>query len=318
MKVGVIGVGLAGSSHLFDLVSDPRFDVVAVCSRRAERAAYAAEIFGVPSHWTDPAELLTAGFLDGVVIATPPAAATGLLRLALSQMLLVLVDKPVAERARDLRQVIADPACEIEHAVVGYNRRYQGHVHHVRDWIAAAPSDAIDVVECHWSGPFSARYVNDETYRRQASLGHGVLLDNGSHIFDTLSFLGFGPLTVTGAALQCGESGAEVAAKISLATRTCASVIANITDGGLTDEWSIRLSGAGIDLELTRFGASGWWLGEHLGVPCDELLRPVEDLLRLANSERTLGASLTDALNVLELVEAARSAAGVSDDVARG
>lgn len=311
MRVGVIGTGVAGSSHLFDLASSDRYSVAAVCARRRHRAAEAARLYGARSVFDDPAALLAETRLDAVVIATPPHTTPTVVRLALGLGLPTLIDKPAAATAAALDQVLTDSALAFVGAVVGYNRRYQRHVHHARELIASEEPGTVLSVECRWTGPFTHRFASGDTYRQGVEWGDGVVLDTASHIFDTLGFLGIAPLVAERAHLAQGSHGADVAANLRLrgGDGHGAPVSVRICDCPGDERWTIVVNAAVGSLALTRTGLRGNWRRRPVQLPASDLRRPVDDLSNIADSRPTLGASLPDAVTVLALVDQVRTIA---------
>ncbi len=310
MRAAVVGVGVAGSSHLFDLVSSPDFDVVAVCASRMKTAEKAASLFGIPAACNDIGDLLDAHRPEAVVIATPPRATPDILGRCLRSGAWVIVDKPAASDAPGLRHVIASVGPLANRARVAYNRRYQQHVMHARDLIAHGGVGPLTGAECHWSGPFTSRYTSPGTYRRSAGPGHGVLLDTGCHIIDALAMLTLAPLTVRGARLTTLPGGTDIAAEVRLAFGPGEVPIAmSIRDGG-EDTWRITIRGQEGYLELDPRALSGECCGDAFREMALSGPRPVDDLLRMRDGQPASGATLAEAAETLDTLDRARGAAG--------
>lgn len=308
VKVGVVGVGIAGASHLFDLASSDQFTIAAVCARRRSRAVEAAEWYGAQQVFDDPAAMIAATPLEALVIATPPEVTPAVMRSAWAAGVPTLVDKPAAATDSGLARLAESAAASGWRAVVAYNRRYQQHVHQARDLLASART-AVTAVECVWRGPFVQRFSSAETYRQHAAWGHGVVLDTASHILDTLHFLGFAPLTVTRAQLIQGPSGADVEADITLRwEERDLPVDIRICDDSDEDQWTIRVETTNGTLRLTRDRMVSD-LRHPVTVAAVDLHRPVEDLPALAHGGTPLGASLPEAVQVLTVIAQIRAAA---------
>jgi predicted dehydrogenase len=306
MRVGLIGCGIAGRSHLLDVVTNPRFDVRALATRRHRRAREVAAEFAVPAFYTDVAAMLATQALDAVVVATPPAVTPAVLRMVLDHSPLVLVDKPAGASAPDLRPLLEDARGRV---VVGYNRRYQTHVQHCRDLLTHAGPGVVRRVRCTWHAPFADRYRSAATYRYTAGFGHGVLLDTASHILDTLAFLGLGTGTVEAARAQAGgASGADIDAALRLTLPGGAPVLVSIRndDTDPTDRWHIDITGTAGRLELTRDALTGCWDHHRLALGAADIRRPVDDLLALADRGAVSGATLAEATDVLDTLDTAR------------
>ena len=70
LRIGVVGVGFGALVQIPGFLSEG-VEVVAVCSRREERARAAAEKFGIPHVFTDYNQMLESPDLDAVSIVTP-------------------------------------------------------------------------------------------------------------------------------------------------------------------------------------------------------------------------------------------------------
>ena len=70
VRIGVVGVGFGATVHIPGFQSEG-VEVVAICTRRRERAEQAAQRFGVPNVFTDYDEMLRMPGLDAVSIVTP-------------------------------------------------------------------------------------------------------------------------------------------------------------------------------------------------------------------------------------------------------
>lgn len=305
MRVALLGTGLAGRSHLLDLVTDPRFEVVAVLARRVEKARHAAVEFGIPRCYDDLATLFKETAPEAAVIAAPPAIAPGLVRAVLDYGGSVLVDKPGAATAAELA-----PLIDAERVSVAYNRRYLTHVRRCRELLADAhPTEVV----CQWSGPFASRYRAASTYRHAANWRDGVLLDTACHIFDTLLFLGLGPAAVHAARLTSAPGvTADVEADIELQLVANATVSVTIQDVAGEDEgdWSVVVRADRGSLTLTPCDLTGVWDGAPVSSVGREFQRPVEDLLAWPMGGLPRGASVAEATDVLTLIDTCRQIVG--------
>ena len=279
----------------------------AVCARRIDRAKRAADLFGVPLAFDDAAAMIAEVELDAVVVATPPAATTEIAELALGRGLLVLLDKPAGPSALALDQVVRAAGASATKAVVGYNRRYQVQVHRLREVIEHGALGLLEAIECRWTGPYVRRYTAESTYRRGVEWGDGVLLDTGCHIIDTLFFLGIRPLVVTRANLALGTTGTDVAVDADLhCSLLDLPVRVRIDDRDGDEACDVTVRGRDGELRLIRTGLSGTIAGRQIELPAQDLRRPVDDLPALAAGDQTYGASLSEAVAVLALIDAIR------------
>jgi predicted dehydrogenase len=295
------------------LVTDDRFEVVAVCSANAARAEQAAQTFDVPRFYSDLGALVSGELPDAIVLATPPDVTPRLLRIAVAAELPVLVEKPGAATAAELRNAIDSPGTHVDRpprVSVAYNRRYQRHVYEGRRIVSAGELGPLRDLKCQWRAPFLDRYTLGDTYRRRLTRGHGVLLDTGCHVVDTLLFLGLGPLSVTAARLVTAGGlsvGADVEAHLGLAGVGGVPCTIDIEDGP-EEDWSLTVRGEQGSMLLTRTFLETVVDGCTQRMQHDDLARPIEDLVRLSTGDSPYGASVSAAARCLTVLEAARTA----------
>jgi predicted dehydrogenase len=106
VNLGIIGVGLMGSSHVKSALSIGDTNVVAVADVKKDVARRVAKENGVAAYFSAE-ELLAVEGLDAVVIATPHYAHTPISIAALRRGIHVLVEKPIAVHVRDAVKMIA-------------------------------------------------------------------------------------------------------------------------------------------------------------------------------------------------------------------
>ncbi|BCL16664.1 hypothetical protein GCM10017556_44030 [Micromonospora sagamiensis] len=299
-----MGGGIAGRSHLFDLLCCPGFEPVAVCTTSVGSATRVAREFGVGSAYSDVAAMIAQERMDGLVVAVPPGAGDRVLPVAAGCGLPLVIDKPGAASPAVLRNVLATYPGLTGRTVVSYNRRYQAHVRALRSLLADGSLGALQRVHCTWTGPFRDRYASGDTYRGSVRFGGGVLLDTVCHVVDTLLFLGLGPLEVKRARLDRGSRPADVAAEVRLrGGGGRVSVTLSVGEG--PEHWEIVVEGSAGRAHLVAAGLTVQTPAGARHVDGVDLGRPVEDLGR---AER-LGATVEEAEEVLRVLEHIRAAA---------
>ena len=107
VRLGVVGCGVIGPSHMRAAVASPLLELVAVADLIEERAAKAAAKFEVPKTYRSGSELLDDPDVEAVVLAFPTGKRTALALEAFAKGKHVLVEKPVAMNAGEVRQMIA-------------------------------------------------------------------------------------------------------------------------------------------------------------------------------------------------------------------
>ncbi len=301
----MVGAGIGAHPHLFDLCCDNRFNVCAICAAHPTSARTIADSFGVPGAYHDVAVMLTHERLDALVISVPPAATPGAMRLAAAHGLPALVDKPGGRRATDLTPFVAAPY-QPQRFSIGYNRRYQDSTRALSTILQQRRLGAIRSVECRWCAPFTQRFTTTATYRHSAAFGDGVLLDTGSHIVDLLLYLGLlsPEPTIRGVTAARVAAGPDVGFSFTAADTSDRPVV--YVDAGEGEEhW-----------EVTVLGARGVACLDATGLTCEAAgvvpfpgpssQRPIDDLVLLLDGRAPLGATVSEGVAVLAVLDRIR------------
>ncbi len=107
VKLGVIGVGVIGSTNLRDAMASDLIDVVAAADLRVDRREYAREQ-GVPRVYEDGRDLLDQdNEVEAVIVAFPAMGRTAMGLRTLARGKHLLTEKPVAMNAAEVRSMIA-------------------------------------------------------------------------------------------------------------------------------------------------------------------------------------------------------------------
>jgi len=109
VQVGLIGAGAFGESHIVGYKSLPYANLAAVCDTNATRAQELAARYDIPKWYVDYTELLREIPLDAVSICTPEELHLAPALAAIGAGKHVLVEKPIATRVEDAKQMIEAP-----------------------------------------------------------------------------------------------------------------------------------------------------------------------------------------------------------------
>ena len=105
VKIGVIGLGNMGSSHLQCLNDLETADLVAVCDIVKEKADKFAKKYEAKAYY-DGYEMIKSGDVDAIAIATPHYDHTPLTIAGFEAGLHVLTEKPIAVHKKDAQKMI--------------------------------------------------------------------------------------------------------------------------------------------------------------------------------------------------------------------
>lgn len=178
LRVGVIGTGMMGASHIRTLATSvPSVEVVAVHDMDAARAAtVAAEVGG--SAAATPEDLIAE--VDAFVIASPDPTHADLAIAGIEAGKHVLCEKPLAATADDARRVVdAEIAAGRRFVQVGFNRRFDPGFVSLKESIADGTLGTVRVLHgIH-------RNASNTTSTDDATLVTGSMI----HEFDTFRWL---------------------------------------------------------------------------------------------------------------------------------
>jgi predicted dehydrogenase len=180
VRLGIIGCGVIGPSHLKLAAACPRATVVAVADRIPERARARAEAFGVPSVYFSDRELLKDPEVEAVVLAMPTGDRTPVAYRALKRGKHVLLEKPVASKAREVRRMMALRGDRVV-ACCSPRMTFTGHAEAAAKCVASGALGTIRVVRARAVLPAPPRPADPPPpWRQSMELNGGGILVNWS------------------------------------------------------------------------------------------------------------------------------------------
>ncbi|HSV72747.1 MAG TPA: Gfo/Idh/MocA family oxidoreductase [Chthonomonadales bacterium] len=283
LRLGVIGAGwFVSRRHLPDAARCDDVQVAALCRRdlaplRRVRDALAPEA-ALHRDWR---EMLDAGGLDAVLIATPHALHYEQASEALERGLHVLLEKPMAITSAEAHALAASAASRGLTLAVALNPPHWAHCHRMRALVREGALGEVESVSMLWTG--NADYVFGDApaprglpgvvpptmYRADPSLcGGGYLMDGGPHLVSEV-------LWVT------GQRAVEVACQMDSTPRDRrATVSLRLAAGALATISSVGNSRFGDRRVLNVFAGSAGTLrveGFDFRVRCERAGAPVEE-----------------------------------------
>ncbi|MBA2278770.1 MAG: Gfo/Idh/MocA family oxidoreductase [Chloroflexia bacterium] len=187
LRVAVIGTGFGAAVHIPALQFIEETEVVAVCSRRAERAKAVAARHGIPTAATDFRDLVRDPDIDAVVIATPPYLHHQMAIAALEARKHVLCEKPMARNLAETRDMVklAETAGVV--AMINHEFRYlpiRARVKELIDegYLGVPQSASLIVYRSSLADPNERPFG----WLMEHDKAGGMLLASGSHHIDAL------------------------------------------------------------------------------------------------------------------------------------
>jgi predicted dehydrogenase len=184
VRIGVIGAGVIGRTHLSTLRRDERCRIIGLADPTPAAAQLAAEL-GVPS-FADHRDLLTTPGLDGVIIATPTALHVPIGLDAVAAGVPALVEKPIAPTVAQARSLAEAADRAGVPVLVGHHRRHNPVVVAAREAVRSGRLGRLTTVTALWTLRKPDDYY-DVAWRREP--GGGPVLTNLIHDIDVLRFV---------------------------------------------------------------------------------------------------------------------------------
>lgn len=189
IRVGVIGLGKMGLSHLSMIRAHPEVSVDAV----VDSAGY---ILGVLSKYTglrtftDFEKMLESVQLDAVLIATPTRFHAAMVRTALDHGLHVFCEKPLTLTAEESAELASIAIARGLVTQVGYHNRFVGTFREAKRLIDSGTIGRVTHVQAESYGPVVLK-TKGSTWRSKRTEGGGCLYDYAAHPIDLATwFLG--------------------------------------------------------------------------------------------------------------------------------
>lgn len=194
--------GFIGCGEVTEKKSGPAFniidgsEVVAVMSRKAEKAKSYAERHKVKRWYTDPQALINDPEVNAVYIATPPSTHATYAIMAMKSGKAVYVEKPMASNYEDCCRINLIAEKTGVPCFVAYYRRYLPYFNKVKELINQGEVGKVVNVQIRFAVPPRDLDYNKTNlpWRVQADIaGGGYFYDLAPHQIDLLQEM-FGPI----------------------------------------------------------------------------------------------------------------------------
>ena len=205
LRLAVVGTGFAEQIQIPAFLIHPEIEVVAVVSRRIEKAERVAAQYEIEHAFDRFEDLWKLDRLDAVSIATPPLHHAPMAIEALSHGCHVLCEKPMAMNAKEAEQMLLEARRSGKVHVIDHEFRYTPARALLKELVRSGELGAIHTIRITqyrdmWHDPLLAwNWLFDE------GQGGGLLGAMGSHLIDMLLYT-FGPVRKVAALLTAGIS----------------------------------------------------------------------------------------------------------------
>ncbi len=188
LKVGIVGIGNMGSSHLKNYKEGkmPEIEITAVCDIKKERLGWAEKEFPDIARFDNYDTLLKSGLCDAVLIAVPHYDHPPMAIKALQSGLHVMTEKPAGVYTKQVRQMNEAAAKSDKAFAIMYNQRTNPMYRKAREIVKSGEYGEIKRVNWIITDWFRTQaYYNSGGWRATWSgEGGGVLLNQCPHNLD--------------------------------------------------------------------------------------------------------------------------------------
>lgn len=199
VRVGVVGLGKMGASHLSMIRSHPEVSVDAVVDSTGYVLDVLSKYTGLRT-FTSLDEMLDKVELDAVIVATPTKLHAPMVTAALKRGLHVFCEKPLCLHSSESEELarLADELGLVTQ--VGYHNRFVGAFNEVKRLLDQGAIGDVSHILVEAYGPVVLK-PRGSTWRSQRSEGGGCLYDYAAHPIDLMSWYMGEPVGVGGTVL---------------------------------------------------------------------------------------------------------------------
>lgn len=200
VRVGVIGLGKMGLSHLSMINAHPDVEVVAVVDAAGYMLDVLSKYTGLPGFGSIDA-MLSGSDVDAVVVATPTRLHAPMVRSLLEAGVDVFCEKPLSLTAADSEELTRLAADRGRVTQVGYHNRFVGAFREVKRLLDLGAIGRITHLQAEAYGPVVLRGKGG-TWRSDRNEGGGALYDYAAHPLDLMTWYAGDVLGAGGTVLE--------------------------------------------------------------------------------------------------------------------
>lgn len=257
LRIGIVGLGNAGSALLPAIVKHPYVTVTAACGRTKERLEKFANDYKA-DYFFNVSDMCQSGKVDAVYIASPTELHAEHVKMAIDHHVHVLVEKPMAVTLEESTMLIKLAEEKGVQLIVGHSHSFDPPIQKIRELIVSGEIGDVRMIN-NW-------YFNDWIYRPrtpdelETRFGGGVTYRQGSHQFDIIRFIGGGMLksvrAMTGRWDPNRDTEGAHLAFLEFEDGTAASAVYNGYDHFHSTELTFGMGEGGPAVKLDQYGQS--------------------------------------------------------------
>lgn len=231
IRVGLVGLGKMGLSHLSMFNAHPEIEVAGICDSTGYMLGVLGKYTGLETY-SDYATMLKEARLDAVVIATPSALHAPMVRAALEANLHVFCEKPFCLDPTESEELARLAESRGLVTQVGYHYRHVGAFQEVKRLLDAHAVGRVTHILAEAYGPVVLK-PQAATWRSRKSQGGGSLYDYAAHPLNLVNWYLGEPLEASGTVLNpvfSRETDDEVYGTLRFADGVTAAMSVNWSD----------------------------------------------------------------------------------------
>ncbi len=231
IRVGVVGLGKMGLSHLSMFNAHPDLEVAGICDPTGYLLSILGKYTGLTTY-SDMGTMLDKANLDAVVISTPSVMHGPMVRQALERGLHVFCEKPFCLDPAESAELTAMAETKGLVTQVGYHYRFVGAFQEVKWLLDAGAIGRVTHVLAEAYGPVVLK-THGATWRSKKNEGGGSLYDYAAHPLNLVNWYLGEPVKVAGTVLNpvfSRETDDEVYGTLYFPNNVTASMSVNWSD----------------------------------------------------------------------------------------
>lgn len=231
VRMGIVGLGKMGLSHLSIFRAHPDVELVGVCDTSGYALDVLGKYTGVRTH-KDLGAMAASESLDAVVIATPTHLHAPMVGTALEAGLHVFCEKPFTLAEEDGDRLVSLAAGRGLVTQVGYHNRFVAAFAELKRLLDLGALGGVTHVLAEAYGPVVLA-PKGSTWRSRKSSGGGCLYDYAAHPIDLVQWYLGAPVSVSGSRLNTifsSETDDEVVSTLMYPDDVTAQVSVNWSD----------------------------------------------------------------------------------------
>lgn len=189
VRLGLVGVGeIVREFHLPVMSSNPRIEVLAACDLNPDAVQRMARQFNIPKTYTDFNSLASDEDIDGVVVCVPNNLHAPVSTQMLQSGKHVMCEKPMAVTATEGEKMLAAAEASQRKLAIAHPWRHDQDFRWLRSLIKSGRLGKVFKVRGHAIIVGDPPPLNSWRCNPEIS-GGGAVMDLGSHVIDTISYL---------------------------------------------------------------------------------------------------------------------------------